>query len=101
MIVRLDTIWRSSRNGFCNSEIAASIRARSASRSSRCASRCVNGDADSPATSFVGGLANFGLGLEQQRQCGVVPGRQQTRAGVRQELVARVGDVEVAHGELS
>src|SRR5918994_1712088 len=41
MIVRLEAIWLSSRNGFCNSEIAASIRSRSASRSSWRASRWV------------------------------------------------------------
>jgi hypothetical protein len=41
MIARLDAIWRSSRNGFCNSDIAASIKTLNASRSARRASLLV------------------------------------------------------------
>src|SRR5215208_841574 len=42
MIARLEAIWFSSRNDFCNSEIAKSINILSASRSSRRASLWVN-----------------------------------------------------------
>src|SRR5215207_2260092 len=42
MIARLEAIWLSSRNDFCNSAIAKSINAFSASRSSRRASLWVN-----------------------------------------------------------
>ena len=39
MIFRLATIWASSRNGFCNSVIAASMSTDNAPTSSRCARR--------------------------------------------------------------
>src|SRR5215216_132777 len=42
MMARLEAIWVSSRNDFCNSDIAKSINALSASRSSRRASLWVN-----------------------------------------------------------